>query len=97
MDDMRWHSEHALVEGEIAQFLIGSRTASSALLAWFLHDRLVNIIQAPLNHIGKSLVMTHPMDALNLDMQVSLIGGAILASPFIFYQVWLFIAPGLYQ
>src|SRR5665647_641972 len=37
MDDMRWHSEHALVEGEIAQFLIGSRTASSALLAWFLH------------------------------------------------------------
>jgi sec-independent protein translocase protein TatC len=67
------------------------------LLAWFLHDRLVNIIQAPLNHIGKSLVMTHPMDALNLDMQVSLIGGAILASPFIFYQVWLFIAPGLYQ
>jgi sec-independent protein translocase protein TatC len=41
--------------------------------------------------------MTHPMDALNLDLQVSLIGGAILASPFILFQVWLFIAPGLYQ
>ena len=37
------------------------------------------------------------MDPLNLDLQVSLIGGAILASPFILYQVWLFIAPGLYQ
>jgi sec-independent protein translocase protein TatC len=37
------------------------------------------------------------MDALNLYLQVSLIGGAILASPFILYQVWLFIAPGLYQ
>jgi len=37
------------------------------------------------------------MDPLNLDMQVALIGGAILASPFILYQVWLFIAPGLYQ
>jgi sec-independent protein translocase protein TatC len=47
--------------------------------------------------VGKSLVMTHPMDALNLDLQVSLIGGAILASPFILFQVWLFIAPGLYQ
>ena len=41
--------------------------------------------------------MTHPMDPLNLYMQVALIGGAILASPFILYQVWLFIAPGLYQ
>ena len=65
--------------------------------AWFLHDRLVDFIQAPLNHIGKQLVMTHPMDALNLDLQVALLGGAILASPFILYQVWLFIAPGLYQ
>ena len=37
------------------------------------------------------------MDPLNLYLQVALIGGAILASPFILYQVWLFIAPGLYQ
>jgi sec-independent protein translocase protein TatC len=37
------------------------------------------------------------MDALNLDLQASLLGGAILASPFILFQVWLFIAPGLYQ
>ena len=38
-----------------------------------------------------------PHGPLNLDLQVSLVGGAILASPFILYQVWLFIAPGLYQ
>ena len=37
------------------------------------------------------------MDALNLYLQVALLGGAILATPFILYQVWLFIAPGLYQ
>src|ERR1019366_2825972 len=64
---------------------------------WFLRDRLVNFIQAPLTHIGKTLVFTHPMDPLNLQLQVSLVGGAILASPFILFQVWLFIAPGLYQ
>ncbi len=67
------------------------------IAVWFLHDRFVGIVQAPLNHIGKSLVFTHPMDPLNLDLQVSLVGGAILASPFILFQVWLFIAPGLYQ
>jgi sec-independent protein translocase protein TatC len=65
--------------------------------SWIFHDRIVNLLQAPLTRIGKSLVQTHPMDALNLDMQVALLAGAILASPFILYQVWLFIAPGLYQ
>src|SRR6266702_5232460 len=66
-------------------------------VCWFFRDRLVGFIQAPLNRIGKSMVFTHPMDPLNLYLQVALIGGAILASPFILYQVWLFIAPGLYQ
>ena len=67
------------------------------LAAWAFHDRFVGFIQAPLRAIGKSLVFTHPMDPLNLDLQVSLVAGAILASPFILFQVWLFIAPGLYQ
>jgi sec-independent protein translocase protein TatC len=66
-------------------------------LAWIFRNPFVTFIQAPLNRIGKSLVFTHPMDALNLQLQVSLVGGAIVASPFILYQVWLFIAPGLYQ
>ena len=68
-----------------------------AIVAWIFHDRIVNFLQAPLLKIGKSLVFTHPMDALNLYLKASLLGGAILASPFILFQVWLFIAPGLYQ
>jgi sec-independent protein translocase protein TatC len=66
-------------------------------LAWIFRNQFVSFIQAPLTRIGKSLVFTHPMDPLNLQLQVSLVGGAIVASPFILYQVWLFIAPGLYQ
>ena len=65
--------------------------------AWIIHDRLVDFIQAPLKADGKSLNMIHPMDGMNLAIHVSLVGGAIIASPFIFYQIWLFIAPGLYQ
>ena len=48
---------------------------------WAFHNQFVDFIQAPLSRIGKSLVFTHPMDALNLDLQVSLVGGAIVASP----------------
>ncbi len=67
------------------------------VVAYMFHERLYGFVDAPLNHLGIKLNYTHPMDPLNLYLQVSLIGGAILASPFILYQVWLFIAPGLYQ
>ena len=66
-------------------------------IAYIFHERLYGFVQAPLDRLGIKLNYTHPMDPLNLYLQVSLIGGAILASPFILYQVWLFIAPGLYQ
>jgi len=66
-------------------------------VAWIFRVRLLNFLQAPLLKIGKSLVFTHPMDALNLNLYVALLAGAIFACPFILYQVWLFIAPGLYQ
>jgi sec-independent protein translocase protein TatC len=67
------------------------------IVAWVFRDRLLMFLQLPLLKIGKTLVFTHPMDALNLNLQVSLLAGAIAACPFILYQVWLFIAPGLYQ
>jgi sec-independent protein translocase protein TatC len=66
-------------------------------VAWIFRIQLLHFLQAPLLKIGKSLVFTHPMDALNLYLYVALLAGAIIASPFILYQVWLFIAPGLYH
>jgi sec-independent protein translocase protein TatC len=46
---------------------------------------------------GSRLMYTEPGEAFSLYIQLSMIVGAILASPFIMYQVWLFIAPGLYS
>ena len=71
--------------------------AAGFIVAYIFHERLYGLIQEPLDRLHIKLNYTHPMDPLNLYLQVSLIGGAILASPFILYQVWLFIAPGLYQ
>src|SRR4051795_1146500 len=67
------------------------------IIAWIFRDKLLYFLQAPLLHIGKSLVFTRPMDPLTLNLKAALLGGAIISSPFILYQVWLFIAPGLYQ
>ena len=65
-------------------------------VAYAYHERLYDIIQAPLTKLGIPLNFTHPTDGLNLYLKTSLLGGAILASPFILYQVWLFISPGMY-
>jgi sec-independent protein translocase protein TatC len=65
-------------------------------IAYIFHVRLVDFIQKPLMDIHLTMTMTHPTDALNLYLKASLVFGAIFASPFILYQVWLFISPGMY-
>jgi sec-independent protein translocase protein TatC len=67
-----------------------------AAVAYGFHDKLINYLQKPLLDFGLQMTMTHPTDAINLDIKASLIFGAIFASPFILYQIWLFIAPGMY-
>jgi sec-independent protein translocase protein TatC len=65
-------------------------------IAYAFHVRLYGIIQKPLNDLHIALNYTHPTDPLNLYLKTALYGGIILASPFILYQLWLFIAPGMY-
>ncbi|ADW67891.1 twin-arginine translocase subunit TatC [Granulicella tundricola] len=65
-------------------------------VAYIFHVRLFGYIQKPLNDLGMKLAFTHPTDPLNLYIKTALVGGAIIASPFILYQLWLFISPGMY-
>ena len=66
------------------------------IVAYIFHVRLYNIVQKPVTDLGLQLNFTHPTDGLNLYLKTSFVGGAIIASPFILYQVWLFISPGMY-
>jgi sec-independent protein translocase protein TatC len=65
-------------------------------VAYAFYGRIYGIVQKPLNDMGVALNYTHPTDPLNLAIKTAFYGGAILASPFILYQLWLFIAPGMY-
>jgi sec-independent protein translocase protein TatC len=67
------------------------------IVGWIFRNQLYGIIQKPLNDLHLDLYYQHPTDPLNLLLKTALIGGAILSSPFILYQVWLFISPGMYQ
>jgi sec-independent protein translocase protein TatC len=66
------------------------------IVAFVFRIKLVTFIQKPLIDIGLTMTMTHPTDAINFFITTSILAGAILASPFILYQIWLFISPGMY-
>jgi sec-independent protein translocase protein TatC len=44
----------------------------------------------------KSLIYTDPSGGFSFWLNLTLIAGLVLAAPFVMYQVWSFIAPGLY-
>jgi sec-independent protein translocase protein TatC len=46
---------------------------------------------------GSKLVFTKPTDPFTLYMKVALLAGIFLTLPFILFEVWKFIAPGLYS
>src|SRR5216684_2054578 len=73
------------------------------LSCWSFADRIFGLMQQPiiqaLRHhgLGGGLVYLNPTEPFNLYLEVGLVAGLFAASPFVFYQVWLFIAPGLYR
>jgi sec-independent protein translocase protein TatC len=63
-------------------------------------ELLFDILAAPLLKvmpIGGSLIFTSVAEAFFTYMKVAFIAAVILVSPFILYQIWAFVAPGLYQ
>ena len=43
------------------------------------------------------LIYTEPTEAFMLQLKVALLAGLVIAAPAIMWQLWLFIAPGLYR
>jgi len=65
---------------------------------WFIQP-IFDFILAPTRRVlppGVKMIYTQPGEAFSLYVTVALIAGVVVAAPFIMYQVWMFIAPGLY-
>jgi len=74
--------------------------AVGVVLTFAFIDRIFNFLLAPTRKAlppGVKLIYTQPGEAFSLYVTVALIAGAAVAAPFIMYQVWMFIAPGLYS
>jgi sec-independent protein translocase protein TatC len=54
-------------------------------------------VEKGLEAIDLGLIATHPLETFFVKMKIALFGGVILAFPVIAYQIYRFIAPGLYK
>ncbi len=70
---------------------------------WGYRERIYEVMQRPImdalhkNGLSEKLVFLNPTEPFNLYLKVSLLAGLFLTSPFVLYQVWMFISPGLYR
>jgi sec-independent protein translocase protein TatC len=72
-------------------------------ICWIYHQQLFGYMQKPIldvlrqNGLPQKLVYLTPAEPFNLYLKVSALAGLFLTSPYVLYQVWLFISPGLYR
>ncbi len=76
----------------------------ATLIAWEFKEQLLSFLVQPLTRAWRvlglgepTLHFANPVDPFIAYMHISVAVGFIFASPWIFYQAWSFIAPGLYS
>ena len=66
-------------------------------------EKIYGYMQQPImtalraHKLDEKLVYLNPTEPFNTYLKVGLLTGLFLASPFVLYQVWAFVAPGLYR
>lgn len=72
-------------------------------MAWTFRVQLLEWLKRPLDLAAKAhgiqvnLIVLDITEPFLVSLKVAAFGGLVLALPFIVYQVWAFIAPGLYE
>lgn len=64
-----------------------------SIVAYVFSERLLEFITGPIPEV----YFMAPTEAFSTRIKISLIAGIIISVPVIFYHVWRFIAPGLFQ
>jgi sec-independent protein translocase protein TatC len=70
---------------------------------WGYAEKIYEIMQRPImvalqhNGLSEKLVYLNPTEPFNMYLKVAALAGLFVTSPFVLYQVWAFISPGLYR
>ena len=98
----------SLAEGTLISHLLELRTrllravvavAICFIPLAFFSNQLFTLVAHPLIEKlpeGTSIIATSVVSPFMTPLKLSLIGGIFIAMPYILYQIWAFVAPGLY-
>ena len=70
------------------------------VLSYGFKEKLFQILTQPLIAVmdaGDKLIFTGLPEAFFTYLKVSFLSGILLSTPILFYQFWMFVAPGLYD
>ncbi|MBW2027553.1 MAG: twin-arginine translocase subunit TatC [Deltaproteobacteria bacterium] len=87
---------------ELRKRLIACAVAAGAgfVVAYIFSERLFRLLIYPLKSQmpeGDRLIFTSLPEMFLTYIKVAFVTGILMSSPYIFYQLWMFVAPGLYQ
>ncbi|MDE3064618.1 MAG: twin-arginine translocase subunit TatC [Acidobacteriota bacterium] len=66
--------------------------------AFIFYPQILHLLQDPYCRAVPGhcrFLVTNPLDGLTLRIKIAFFGGALFASPVVFWQVWRFVTPGL--
>ncbi len=68
------------------------------LIAWPFKKKLLLLLERPLpKNLQGKLIFLSPPEAFFTALKISFFAGILIALPFVLYQAWKFIEPGLYE
>ena len=87
---------------ELRKRLIISAIAVGAgfVLCYFFSEQMFRILASPLKANmpeGDRLIFTNLPEMFFVYLKTAFFGGILLSAPLLFYELWMFVAPGLYQ
>ncbi len=113
MDDREYSLMEHLAElrGRLAKALIG--VGLVAIASFVISDSILKLLRAPLDKavaaankhalennlppVEAHFIVIAPAEYIVSQMKAAFVAGLFIASPWVLYQIWLFISPGLYD
>ncbi len=96
--EMPFYAHFAELRSRLIKSLIA--VAAGAVVCFSFSPALYALLAEPLKAAltgpSQSLVFLSPVEPFFVYLKLSLLSGILLTLPFVFYQIWRFIAPGLY-